>query len=112
MKAGWFGILDNSVTCINDVSTNNVDNEQRNIPLQVDVETSFDPNGDDDSCQPLSDVITQQQVSPLESPLRRIQNAKTTWNIDSSTQTGSSLKLNGRTRRVPLPKTCKLCVLM
>lgn len=112
MKASWFGILDNSASCSSDVPTSNVDSDHGNLSLEVDVETSFNPNGDEDSHQPLSDVMTQQQISPLESPLRRIQHAKPTWNIDSSTQTGSSLKLNGRTRRVPLPKSCKLCVLM
>ena len=112
MKASWFGILDNSVSCSSDLPTSNVDNDHGNLSLEVDVETSFNPNGDEDSHQPLSDVMTQQQISPLESPLRRIQHAKPTWNIDSSTQTGSSLKLNGRTRHVPLLKSCKLCVLM
>ena len=112
MKASWFGILDNSVSCSSDLPTSNVDSDHGNFSLEVDVETSYNPNGDEDSHQPLSDVMTQQQISPLESPLRRIQHAKPTWNIDSSTQTGSSLKLNGRTRRVPLPKSCKLCVLM
>ena len=112
MKPGWFGILDSSVSCINDVPTSNVDNDQNNVSLEVDVESSFNLNGDDDSRQPLSDVITQQHISPLESPLRRIQHVQPTWNVDSSTQTGSSLKLNGRRRRAPLSKTCKLCVLM
>lgn len=112
MKAGWFGLLDSSVSCINDVPTSNVDSDQNNVSLEVDVESSFNPNGDEDSRQPISDVITQQHISPLESPLRRIQHVQPTWNVDSSTQTGSSLKLNGRKRRVPLHKTCKSCVLM
>lgn len=112
MKAGWFGLLDSSVSCINGVPTSNVDSDQNNVSLEVDVESSFNPNGDEDSRQPLSDVITQQHISPLESPLRRIQHVQPTWNVDSSTQTGSSLKLNGRKRRVPVSKTCKLCVLM
>jgi hypothetical protein len=131
MKAGWFGVLDNSVSSANDITAANIPSSRPKAILEVEVEedvedeeTRFNsradhqpqkrlprfslPKGRSDQ---LVSIVPSQPMSPLQSPMRLIQHPKPTWNVDSSTQTGSSLKLNGRKSRPRISKECKSCIL-
>lgn len=130
MKAGWFGILDNTVSSANDVAAENNTGSRPKPVLEVQVEveeeeeeTRFYPRADlpverrpprfslpKGRSDQLFSIVPSQPMSPLESPMRLIQHPKPTWNVDSSTQTGSSLKLNGRKPRSKVVKGCKCCV--
>ena len=134
MKAGWFGVLDNSVSSANDIVASNIAVVRPKPILEVQVEveeeevegegTRFNSRADHQPQKRLprfslpkgrSDLllslVPSQPMSPLESPMRLIQHPKPTWNVDSSTQTGSSLKLNGRKSRPRTSNECKSCVL-
>jgi predicted nucleic acid-binding Zn-ribbon protein len=131
MKAGWFGVLDNSVSSANDISAANIPSSRPKAILEVEVEeeaedeeTRFNSRADHQPQKRLprfslpkgrSDMVLSlvpsQPMSPLQSPMRLIQHPKPTWNVDSSTQTGSSLKLNGRKSRPKISKECKSCVI-
>lgn len=133
MKAGWFGVLDNSVSSANDIAAANISVSRPKAILEVQVEveedveeeqTRFDSRADHQPQKQLprfslpkgrSDqlvsLVPSQPMSPLQSPMRLIQHPKPTWNVDSSTQTGSSLKLNGRKQQPKISKECKSCVL-
>lgn len=135
MKAGWFGVLDNSVSSANDIAAANVSASRPNAILEVQVEAEVEEDVEEEQTrfhsradhQPkkqlprfslpkgrsdlLVSLVPSQPMSPLQSPMRLIQHPKPTWNVDSSTQTGSSLKLNGRKQRPKISKECKSCVL-
>ena len=117
MKAGWFGVLDptvtvNEVTSIDHIDREGILTDGNSVKLKKDSGMTMLTLPISHSNQLLSGIPSQ-PVSPLESPLRLIHHPKPTWNIDSSTQTGSSLKLNGRTTSAKVvSSTCKSCSVM
>lgn len=119
MKAGWFGVFDPTVTAINDVNPTDTGDRGESVTDGNSVEKMRKSVGmamltlpNSPSNQLLSGIPSQ-PVSPLESPLRLTHHAQPTWNIDSSTQTGSSLKLNGKNPSARIvSSTCKSCSVM
>lgn len=119
MKAGWFGVLDSTVVSINEIPSvvlsdgeGSVTEGDSEVKPKKGVGVTKLTLSHCPSNQLLSGVPSQ-PVSPLESPLRLIHHPRPTWNIDSSTQTGSSLKLNGRSSSAKIvANTCKSCSIM